>query len=537
MAKFSGTNTKTRPGSGPLITGQTKLATHEGGSGFASDAKTELFRLAVTNMVGEDTFYEAASDRDKRFKTLIHKVSVADPAWMRSFIPWLRNTANMRSASVVAAVEFSMALRGVDGTRAIRIEAIDLACQRADEPAEVLGYTLAHYGRALPAVVKQGVARAASRLYNEYSALKYDGGSRGIRMGDVIELTHPRAKDKAQDALFKHLLDRRHGHFDFAGIEALPKLPKLTAAYSLDSTPVELRRALLRDEGPEALSEAGYTWERLSGWLPGGMDAEAWEAIIPSMGYMALLRNLRNFEQAKVDKAVLTQVAERLSDPEQVVKSRQFPYRFWSAFKNSGTMFFGPALEAALEGSVANIPTFKGRTLVLCDTSHSMTAAVSGRSKVQRFEIAGLFASAVAAHSDGVDLIMYANSGYQIPIQVSVMRTIQSIASQIGRVGYGTETWPTARKFYNGHDRVVVFTDMQDHPDNPGQWGHNGEAAANAMFKDVPVYVWDLAGYEASNIDTSHPGHYLLSGFTDACFRMVPLLESSKSADWTKLFS
>ena len=44
------------------ITSETQPAgrTFEGGSGYARDAKSELFLLAVTNMVGEHTFYESA---------------------------------------------------------------------------------------------------------------------------------------------------------------------------------------------------------------------------------------------------------------------------------------------------------------------------------------------------------------------------------------------------------------------------------------------------------------------------------------------
>ena len=38
--------------------------THEGAPGFARDARSELFLLAVATMVGENTFYENAADRD-----------------------------------------------------------------------------------------------------------------------------------------------------------------------------------------------------------------------------------------------------------------------------------------------------------------------------------------------------------------------------------------------------------------------------------------------------------------------------------------
>ena len=44
-------------------------------SAFVRDAESDLFLLAATNMVGEDTFYERAADRDARFVALVHQVT------------------------------------------------------------------------------------------------------------------------------------------------------------------------------------------------------------------------------------------------------------------------------------------------------------------------------------------------------------------------------------------------------------------------------------------------------------------------------
>ena len=80
--------------------------------------------------------------------------------------------------------------------------------------------------------------------------------------------------------------------------------------------PVAERRAVLAGDGAaERLRAAGMTWEALAGWLQGPMDAAAWEAVIPSMGYMALLRNLRNFDEAGVSDEVAERVAARARRP------------------------------------------------------------------------------------------------------------------------------------------------------------------------------------------------------------------------------
>ena len=118
----------------------------------------------------------------------------------------------------------------------------------------------------------------------------------------------------AQSALFKHLLDRRH-HDDAVADPTV--LPMLAAAAALDAVPVDDRRDVLRERGASALAEAGFSWERLSGWLPGGMDAEAWEAVIPSMGVMALVRNLRNFDEAGIAEAAIDAVIAKITDADR----------------------------------------------------------------------------------------------------------------------------------------------------------------------------------------------------------------------------
>src|SRR5690606_32727311 len=120
----------------------------------------------------------------------------------------------------------------------------------------------------------------------EWSLAKYDTGTRGFRFGDVINLVHPApADDKRlwQGDLFAHALDRRYGRD-----KLIPEsLRMLRDRAELLALPVSERRRALAD--PRRLTAAGITWEALAGWLQGPMDAQAWSAVIPSMGYMALL--------------------------------------------------------------------------------------------------------------------------------------------------------------------------------------------------------------------------------------------------------
>ena len=541
MAKFSGAAAP-QPRAGASVatsaisTTDERVFTHTGGLGFARGPLSDLFLLAVTNMVGEDTFHESATDRDKRFCDLIAKAVAEDPEWVARFVPYLRNTMQMRSASVVLACEYVRA-GGPNGRRVI-----DAACARADEPAEVLGYWMANYGRRLPQPVKRGVADAAVRLYTERSALRYDGQSRQLRMGDVIELTHPRPATPTQGALFSYLLDARH-HGDAAerllaraGVDGMVErkgedwvkehweLPMLRSAAVLDNVPVDERRAVLRERGPQALAAAGYSWERLSGWLPGGMDAEAWEAIIPSMGVMALVRNLRNFDNAKISDAAIDAVIAKITSPEDVAAARLFPYQTWAAYREAPSDNWKRALGKTLDLTAPNVPALD-HTLVLIDTSGSMQMPVSGRSKMARVEVAAVMAMTTWKRSSDVDVVIFGHDSARASFErgASVLAGVSEIVAAVGRVGHSTygHTAMAAHFDPKRHRRVVMFTDDQQHD------------AGQVSVDHIPViYTFNLAGYAPSSLRAGANGRFTLGGFTDATFLAIDALERGRDDGW-----
>jgi hypothetical protein len=199
----------------PIATEQTpSLTTHEGAAGYARrDVKAELFLIAASNMVGEDTFYEKGSDRDARFVGLVRQVALDDPEWMLAFLRWLRAEGNMRSAPLVAAAEAVKARLDVGANGNVTNRSmVNAVLQRPDEPGEMLAYWVSRHGRRIPKPIKRGVADAVRWLYHERSLLKYDTALHGFRFADVLDLVHPSPSAPWQGGLFKHALDRRHGH-------------------------------------------------------------------------------------------------------------------------------------------------------------------------------------------------------------------------------------------------------------------------------------------------------------------------------------
>ena len=60
-----------------------------------------------------------------------------------------------------------------------------------------------------------------------------------------------------------------------------------------------------------------------------------WEELIESrkVGYMALMRNLRNILDANVSQRHIVSVCNTLSDAEAVRRSKQLPFRFLAAYR------------------------------------------------------------------------------------------------------------------------------------------------------------------------------------------------------------
>jgi hypothetical protein len=257
--------------------------------------------------------------------------------------------------------------------------------------------------------------------------------------------------------------------------------------------------------------------------------------MIPQMGYMALLRNIRNFEDAGVSAEALAKVEAKLTDPVEIAQSRQLPFRFMSAWRNSGTMRFGLALETALDTVMFNLPEFRGKTLIMVDTSASMsTQNISAKSKMYPMDFAALFGACVAHRAEKASLVMYADNAIEVMPERSVLRTIDKIKNATGIVGHGTNTWPCTQVAWNERgpfDRILVFTDGQSRFDGHAAWPSGTPADTSWIPRNVPVFAWDLAGYKTTDLELG-AGRYQLGGLSDQSFKLIGLLEKGQKGRW-----
>lgn len=559
MTRFNVRDTRTATATGPIEakTGKPKT-THQGGVGYVRTPQSELFLLATTGLdITAATFYVGGDERVERYVKLTRKVAVTDPRWVADFLAWLRGPGNIRTAAIVAAVEAARAMTAakIPGGRAI----VNSVCQRPDEPGEVIAYHLARYGRNLPKPIKRGLADAVARLYSEKALLKYDTASHAVRFGDVIDMTHPipgsafvvdeAAADVPADEmagwvadqertrgwfttrqsdLFRYALDRRHGR-DTDTPESL--------------TMVNLNKELRADavDDPSALIDsarlaaAGMTWEDALSLAGTRVPKVAlWTALISAMNDMALLRNLRNFDEAELPDELAAQVAARIADPERVARSRQLPMRYLSAYRHAPSLRWAYPLEQALDHAVGNIPALPGRTLVLIDTSQSMDMTFSTDGTLKRWDAAVMFGLALARRCASADVVSFSDTYYGGDgSKVFPMVAGESLLKSIERwraggyfIAGGTDTEGAARRHLAGHDRVVILTDEQQ-----GRAFYTGGDVDAAVPKTTPLYIFNLAGYQTGSI-VDNPNRVTLSGLTDQMLRLIPQVEAGATGSW-----
>jgi hypothetical protein len=557
MAKF---NQKTRTwenqGGSAFPAAGTKRQTttttnHTGRAVWNLDDKTNLFFRATSAFAGQDTYYEKGAKRDAEAIALVRKLAIGDWDWTAKFLVWLRAEGNMRTAPVMLAVEAVRArlekkLHPAAGEMSHRA-LIAAVLQRADEPGEMLAYYENVVGRTMPKAIKRGIGDAAKRMYNERNFLRYDSSSKAIRFGGVAEMAQmPKTHGWQSDLITYAIGEQHHREQDIpdtlAALRARNELNKMDAS----DRHVFAKSALgghIINRTKLDLAMAGQ-WEWFMSWLGDAKGAKAittkekWTFAAQRMGIMAVVRNLRNFDEAglKTGDSIVTEISGRLTNEEQIAKSRMFPFRFFTAHLQLKSVTWAAGLEVALQHSLQNLPELPGRTLILVDTSGSMQQKLSAKSEMSYAQAAALFGCALKIKNpDGVNLWGFADGQFEAQATTghSVLRCAEEFCRQNGLVGHGTQMEAAVRATYAGHDRVIIISDMQAFP--TGGYSRYGYSymtgdVAGAVPAHIPVYGFNLAS--GSTTPLGKGNRHSLGGLSDVTFKLIPQLEKVGRGSW-----
>ena len=420
--------------------------THEGGKAFPHfTPEQELRRAVMACLLWEDQFYESGISIAERISALAQQVPASTLA---ALAVEARGEFKLRHVPLLLCAELTKKGGRLTG------DTIAEVIQRPDEITELLAIYWRNGKRPLSKQIKLGLARAFNK-FDEYQFAKYNRDA-AVKLRDAMFLVHPRPKDADQEALFKRI------------------------AEDTLATP--------------------DTWEvGLSG---GGDKREVFTRLITEgrLGYLALLRNLRNMEQAGVDTALIrSAILARKGGAQRVL-----PFRYLMAAKMAPQ--FERELDIAAQAAIADLPEFPDETLLLVDVSGSMTATVSGKSQVTRMDAGAMLGALVRGN---VRCFAFGTAVAEVPHRLG-MAGVDVFKSPC--VGHGTNIAGAidfAQAKYPNANRIIVVTDMQSHDDV-------GEP------RQKFAYMINVASYQ-NGVGYGHWTH--IDGFSEATLRYIREIE------------
>lgn len=389
--------------------------THEGAPAAWISPELMLRRSVCSCLLWEDEFYEDGKTIAARISEL---VSQCPPKVVADLARDARTHLHLRHVPLLLTASLA-----VKGTRAAGMigDAITDVIQRADELSEFVAVYMKVHGisreelpRRMSAQVKKGLARAFAK-FDDHQLAKYFSQSgekeAAIRGRDVMFLAHPRPVGKEREDLYRRIASK------------------------------------------EAIVEGGAdTWEVA---LSSGADKrETFERLLKdgNLGYMALLRNLRNMVNAKVDldlvkDAILARKGAR----------RVLPFRYVSAARACPAM--APYLDRALAEAIADMPGLPGKTVILVDVSGSMNGKLSGKSDLTRMDAAATLAMIIPGDAE---VYSFSNHTVHVPMTERGLAGVDKIRRS--QMNGGTMLGAAVRDVSRTPmDRLIVLTDEQAH--------------------------------------------------------------------------
>lgn len=467
-----------------------------------SDAATRLIMTVGSAFFAEPQFYGKTGDiANHMIATAIEIANGKNPEDLLIIARWARDEMNMRTTPMVLLAIAAHEVPTKEFTRRY----IRASVKRADDVLQIFAAYLAMFGKPMPNSLRRGLSDAIAKL-TQWDIFRYKGNS------------HPNFKDVLK------MVGRSDGY----------PLDKKTYDAIMNDT-VEVQTATVQGASRREVALADSFNDAkaaiLSGHLPWepvvskfGSKKEVWEFLIDNglVGYMAMLRNLRNFEQVAISDKYWEIVEGVLV--EGAGKARQLPFRYVSAYfsvsENKTRTIIAKALEAVLTNGEYKLD---GKTAVLVDTSGSMDTPVSGESVVNLRATAASLAGIIAKSGDA-DIVCFSTKAEHFPYDglMSVMAIVEKIMRWYSG---GTYAELAIRALDKHYDRVVMLSDMQTYGDSVQDELNRYES----KYGKTRYYSINMAGYEVTPVTDRHQGVTLMGGWSEKILSFIKEIENPRA--------
>jgi 60 kDa SS-A/Ro ribonucleoprotein len=391
--------------------------THEGAPSPRIDAVSQLERSVMSCLLWEDTFYEDGKSIAERIITLCAQVPASEVA--RIAIQ-AKEDMRLRHVPLLLARELAKTKEGKAELKTLLPRVI----LRPDDITEFLAIYWKDGKKPLAKQVKKWLGESF-RKFTEYQLQKYNGGSKAVKLSDALKITRPKPIGEEQQALWGRLIK---------GELATPDTWEVAISKTADKTA----------EWTRLLSES-------------------------KLGGLAMLRNIRNMREAKVDD---TAIANGIS---AIQAGKLLPINFITSARHN------PQFEAQLEQKFFecfNKPKHSGKTIILVDVSGSMDDRLAGRSELQRLDVACSLAMIGREIFQDCRIMTFSNQVVEVPARRGfALRDAIVQSQQHGgtALGQAVATIVANAQF----DRLIVITDEQSRDSVPQVKGYMINVASN----------------------------------------------------------
>lgn len=461
-----------------------KVSNKSGCIAYSMKDKEKLMTQVLSTFFNEPKNY---GDNSNEIVETAKKVCVNDVRFVANLAIYARKEFNLRSISHVLVCLLSRINEGKKYVKEVMWHVVE----RPDDLTEILAYYLAMYGKPIPNSLKKGLAKNLTK-FNEFQISKYNGGNKEVKFKDILLLTHAKPKDEKQSELFNKILN--------------------------DNLATAIR------------------WETEVSTK--GNNKETWESLIENnqLGYMAMLRNLRNIIEANPKN--INKVYEKLANKDEVLKSKQLPFRFYSAYKeisklNNITNKPLNVLEKAIEYSIENMEKIPGKTAICIDYSGSMDMPISKKSKIKCNEIASILGIILNRICDESIIYLFDTKAYKVLLSKNdgILSSTKALCGDGGRTDISA---PIKEMIKNNVevDRIVVLSDneanRQFRSSSLGFNYYTAESVADEYRKKLNKNVWihtiDMQGYGTQQFCGPHTN--LIAGWSEKVLDFILLVEN-----------
>jgi 60 kDa SS-A/Ro ribonucleoprotein len=404
------------------------ISTHEGAVAARITPLAQLERSVMSCLLWEDEFYESGQSIAERIAGLVKELPAVEVARVAT---QAKQDMKLRHMPLHLAREL---VRSKEGRAEFGALAKNIFT-RPDDITEFLAmYWKNNSTEPLAKQVKRHVGEAFRR-FDEYQLAKYNGGQKAVKLRDALRITRPKPETPEQAELWRKLVK---------GELSTP-----------DTWEVELSKSKQKKE----------SWTRL-------LTEE-------KLGGLAMLRNIRNMREAGIEEQLIRAGIGR------VVAGKLLPINFIAAARHNPQ--FEPELEAKFFDCFATKQKLPGSTVVLVDVSGSMDSKLSGKSELNRLDVACSLAMISREMFAHLRVFSFSDRVVEVPARKGFALREAIVKSQNHS---GTELGKAIGQI-PACDRLIVITDEQSRDTVPGRKGYliNVASAKNGVGYGPWVHI------------------------------------------------